>query len=59
MEARVITFTLCAAHDLYYQHACPSCFLEDAQRREGYTGQPLAMADVAYLASTSTPWPLY
>ena len=61
MEAHVVTFRRCAAHDVYFVHACPACYLEDAQRRERYTGRPhpCVMADVAYLAATSTPWPMY
>lgn len=61
MEAHVITFRLCQEHDVYFTEACPGRYLEDAHRRERYSGtpHPTVMADVAYLAATSTPWPMY
>ena len=55
----VVTYTLCNRHDCYYLAACPSCYLEHAQRREGQMHEPdfAVIHEVAYLAATSCGFP--
>jgi hypothetical protein len=60
VEAHVITFTLCKQHGTYYAVACPRCFLERYEQQERQTGEAVVvpLADVAYLAATSSPMPM-